>query len=298
MATAVFCLLRLLPGDPVLIILGSEGMIDLEVVEAVRERLGLHQPIWTQYVQWLSELAQLRLGTSLVDDYPVMAELAARFPRTMELMLAAMALAILCGLPAGIIAAMNRNRLADTLISAWSALGISLPVYIVGTLLVLLFGVQLRWLPTAGYVDWAEGAGEHLVKLILPSVTLALSIAATITRMTRSSILDVIGQDYVRTAYGKGLAERTIILRHVLRNGLIPIITVIGIQFGTLIGGAVLVEHIFNWPGLSTLLITAVRRRDYPMVQGVVLIASVLVVLIQMALDVVYAMVDPRIRYD
>ncbi len=295
--TIVFSLVHLLPGDPVMIILGSEHTPDPQVVQAVRTRLGLDQPLQVQYVRWLQGLAQRDLGTSLVDESPVWDTIADRLPRTLELVTVAMLLATCIGVPFGIFAALRWNGLWDRLLSIAAAVGISSPVYVVGSLLALAFGVSLRWLPIAGYASIGDGWIEHLRRLVLPAITLALGPTAIITRMTRSSMLEVLNQDYVRTARAKGLIESVVVTRHMLSNALIPIVTVIGLQMGTLIGGSVLVEYVFNWPGISTLLVTALGRRDYPVVQGVILTSASLFIVFNMVVDMLYGWLDPRVRY-
>ncbi|MFZ5823924.1 MAG: ABC transporter permease [Bacillota bacterium] len=295
--TLIFALIHLLPGDPVLMILGAEQSPDPAVVAAVREKLGLNRPLLTQYVTWIKGIAQLDLGSSLMDGSPVWQTAIERLPRTLELVLAAVAVATILGIPLGVLAALHRNRLADWVVSTLAAMGISTPVYVMGSLAVLIFAVKLRWLPTAGYVAFAEDPGAHVLRMVLPTAVLALGLIATITRTTRSSVLEVLHQDYVRTARAKGVRPQGVIMRHVLRTALIPIVTVIGLQLGTLIGSSVLVEFIFNWPGISTLLVTAIGRRDYPMVQGVILLTSSLFILINMVVDVIYGYLDPRIHY-
>lgn len=295
--TGVFALLHLMPGDPVLIVLGSEQSTpDPEVVEAVRTRLGLDQPLHIQYATWVQGVVQGDLGKSLVDDSSVADRIAHRLPRTMQLVTAGMFLAVIVGLPLGILSALAWNTAWDRLISLFGAAGISLPVYVVGMLLVLAFSVELQWLPAAGYTAPTEDLSGFLEKLALPAIALALSPTAIIARMTRSSMLEVRNQDYIRTARAKGLRDWVVIIRHMLRNALIPIVTVVGLQMGTLIGGTVLVEYVFNWPGISTLLVTSVSRRDYPMVQGVVLVSASLFILINLAVDILYGILDPRIR--
>jgi peptide/nickel transport system permease protein len=293
----VFAMLHLIPGDPALVILGSEHTPPPEVLAAVREKLGLNKPLTLQFVDWFSNLAHLNLSNSLVDNYPVAAEVFSRLPRTLELVVAAIVAGSLVGIPVGIGAALRRNSRADRVLSAAFSLGLALPTYVIGTVLVLIASVQFRLLPGSGYTPVDEGLVRHLTQLVLPTVALAIGLAAIIGRMSRSAILEVTSEDYIRTARAKGLTQRQVIYKHALRNALIPIITVIGIQFGTLIGGTVLVENIFNWPGLSTLLVTAARRRDYPMVQGAVLTAAVLVVCVQMAIDLLYAVANPKLRY-
>jgi peptide/nickel transport system permease protein len=295
--TLVFSLLHILPGDPVLVILGSERTPDPEVLEAVRARLGLDKPLGEQYVNWLADLVQGDLGLSLSNDQPVWDRISARLPRTLELVIGAMLLASTIGVFLGVTAALNWNTPRDSLVNIISAVGMSVPVYVVGTLLVLLFAVQLRWLPNAGYVSAQEDFGEFLRRLTLPMITLSLAPMAIITRTTRSSLLEVRFSDYVRTAYAKGLRSQTVVIRHMLRNAFIPVVTIIGIQMGALLGGTVIVEFIFNWPGLSTLLITSIQRRDYPVVQGIVLVIATLFILINLLVDLLYSWLDPRIRH-
>jgi peptide/nickel transport system permease protein len=296
-ATLVFSFLHLLPGDPVLVILGPERNPTPEVIQSVRAQLGLDKPILFQYVNWLRGIARLDLGNSLANKKPVWQELSDRIPRTIELILVAMSIAITVGIPMGIISALKRGKWIDQIISTMAAFCISVPVYVVGTLLVLFIGVKLDLLPIAGYKPLSAGIWPHLEKLILPSIVLSFGPLATIARMTRSSMLDVLYQNYMITAKSKGLTDSRVLYRHGFRNALIPVITLIGIQIGSLLGGAVLVEYIFNWPGLSTLLVVAINRRDYPMVQGVVLVISFFFVLINLAADLLYSVIDPRIRF-
>jgi peptide/nickel transport system permease protein len=296
--TIVFALLHFLPGDPALTILGAESDPSPEALAAVRERMGLNDPLLVQYAKWVTGLARLDMGNSLVDDSPVWDTVSQRLPRTLQLVSAGMLLATFFGIPLGIVAALTWNSVWDRLLSLFGAVGISLPVYVFGMLLVLFFAVELDWLPVAGYDSPGEDFRGFLEKLTLPAITLSLGPIAIITRVTRSSMLEVRDQEYIKTARAKGLRERTVISRHMLRNALIPVITVIGLQMGTLIGGTVLVEHIFNWPGLSTLLIRAIRRRDYPTVQAVVLVSASLFVLINLFVDILYGFIDPRIRHN
>ena len=296
-ATLVFAFLHLLPGDPVMIILGSERTPSPEVIAAVRAELGLDKPFHVQYFDWMKKLVQLDLGNSLANKKPVWDEVSDRIPRTLELVGFAMLLATLLGIPLGVISSLNRGKWIDQAASTLSAVGISTPVYVVGTLLVLVIGVKLDWLPIAGYKPWSAGAEAHLERLVMPALALSFGPMATITRMTRSAMLDVLNQNYIITARGKGLKKHTILFIHALRNALIPIITLIGIQVGSLIGGSVLVEYIFNWPGLSTLLVTSINRRDYTMVQGVVLVIAAFFVLINLLVDFLYGLLDPRIRF-
>lgn len=294
--TVVFGLLHLLPGDPVLVILGSERTPSPETIEAVRAKLGLDRPLIEQYGNWMSGLFTGNLGSSLANNQPVWDRVMARLPRTIELVFAAMLGASVLGITSGVIAALNWNRPGDRLMSLIAVIGISTPVYVVGTLLVLFFAIQLRWLPNAGYTAPGEDLFEFLRKLILPAVALSFGPLAIIMRTTRSALLEVRFQNYIRTARSKGLRELVVVRRHMLRNALIPVITVIGIQMGSLLGGAVIVEYIFNWPGLSTLLIQSIQRRDYPVVQGIVVVTAALFILINLFMDILYGFIDPRVR--
>ncbi|HXX39875.1 MAG TPA: ABC transporter permease [bacterium] len=295
--TVVFSLLHLLPGDPVLLILGQSTYPDPEAIRAVRTALGLDRPLLVQYGDFLRRLASLDAGRSLYDHLPVGPDLALRFPRTLELIGAATLLAVAAGIPAGIYAANHRNRLQDWIISAVAALGISSPVYVIGTLLMLVFVLWAHWFPSYGYVPFTARPLEHLRSLTLPAVTLAFGIGAVVVRITRSSFLDALGQDSTRTARAKGLQERLVLFRHVLRCALVPVITVVGLQVGNLLGGTVLVEYIYSYPGLSTFLVQAISRRDYPAVQAVLLLISVAFVCLNLLVDLLYAAVDPRVRY-
>lgn len=295
--TIVFSLLHILPGDPVLVILGSERMPEQEVIDAVRERLGLNKPLGEQYITWLTDLAQGDLGNSLSNNEPVWDRISQRLPRTLELVISAMLIAATVGITLGIIAALHWNTPRDSIVSALSAAGMSTPVYVSGTVLVLIFAVQLRWLPNAGYVAINEDFVEFFRRLTLPAIALCVTPMAVITRTMRTSLLEVRFSDYVRTAYAKGLHPRSVIIRHMLKNAFIPVITMIGIQMGALLGGTVIVEYIFNWPGLSTLLITSIQRRDYPVVQGIILVIAALFILINLIVDLFYGWLDPRIRH-
>lgn len=296
--TLVFFLLYLLPGDPVLVILGSEGATDATAVAAVRERLGLDRPLWRQYLGWLSDLARLDLGVSLLDGTPVWRDVSARLPRTLELVGIAVALGTVCGITLGTVAALRRGRFSDWLLVTFTTLGISVPVYVIGSLAIMTFALQLGWLPTSGFRAFSVDPVEHVRRLIMPALTLSVAPTAIITRMMRSSLLEVLRSDYVRTARAKGLAPVRVLVLHAIRTSLIPIVTVVGLQLGTLIGGSVLVEHVFNWPGISSLLVAAIHRRDYGVVQGVIVVTASLFILINLLVDVAYGTLDPRIRHD
>jgi peptide/nickel transport system permease protein len=295
-ATVVFLSLHLVPGDPAELLLSTGGAApDPALVEELREQLGLNRPLWDQYASFLQGLARLDLGRSLVDDVPVIDEIATRLPRTLELILAGTLLAVAIGIPAGSHAARRPGGSFDRVAGWIAALLQAVPVFVLGTLLVLLFAQTLRVMPAGGYVPFAQDPARHLLLLALPAVAIAKGMAATVFRMTRASVLDQLSRDHVRTARAKGLAPRLVQRRHVLRNALIPVTTVLGLQIGSLLGGTVLVEYVFNWPGLSTPLLRAVEGRDYPVVVGIVLTVSALFLLINLVMDLLYALLDPRI---
>ncbi|MGG5812028.1 ABC transporter permease [Falsiroseomonas sp. CW058] len=295
-ATVVFLTLHMVPGDPAELLLSTGGTApDPVAVAELRERLGLDRPILAQYWEFLVRLSQGDLGNSLVDDYPVADEILLRLPRTLELIAAGTLLAVAIALPAATYAAVNAGGAFDRAASAVAAVLQALPVFVLGTLLILVLAQWLRWMPAGGYVPFAQDPGRHLTLLLLPSVAVAKGLAATVFRMARASVLDQLSRDHVRTARAKGLTPRRVLRRHVVRNAMIPVTTVLGLQMGTLLGGTVLVEYVFNWPGLSTPLLRAVEGRDYPMVVGIVLTVSGLFLLINLVMDLLYAVLDPRI---
>lgn len=298
-ATFLFFSIHLLPGDPALLILGGDSAQPTpEQIATVRARLGLERPLLVQYVTWLGRVIRGDLGTSLLDDRSVARDLANRLPRTLQLIVPAMLLAVAAGVPLGVFAARRRGRLADPAASTFALLGFSMPVFVIGMLLVLLFSLALGWLPPTGYVPFGENPREFLRHLILPVLALSAAPMATTMRMTRSSFLEQSSQEYVRTARAKGLTEQSVARRHVLRNALMPVVTVVGLQIGSMFAGAVLVEYIFTWPGLNTLLLNSLSTRDYPIIQGVVLLAAVLFVAVNFVTDLCYAVINPRIRYE
>lgn len=295
-ATFVFSIMFIMPGDPVIMLLGPESNPTPEAIAAMRERLGLDQPMMTQYLRFMTGLLQLDLGTSLQNGYPVISTILDNLPRTMELAFAAVIIGALVGVPLGMLAALNRGKPIDVALTSFSTLGISLPVYVLGAVLVLFFAIELRWLPGSGYMDINRNPTEHFRRLALPAITLGLGLSASVMRMTRSSVLDILDRDFVRTHRAKGLPERRVIWKHVLRNAAIPIVTIIGLQLGNLMGGTVLVEAMFNWPGLSTALVDAIANRNYPVAQGIVLAIAALYIFINLAVEVLYLILDPRIR--
>ena len=292
----VFLLLRLAPGDVVQVLL-AEGGASPELIQARRRALGLDQPLVVQYGRWLSQLIRLDLGTSLATQRPIGPDIARALPRSLELVATALGLGLALGIPAGILAASRRGRREDLIVSFVSMGGLSVPNFVSATLLLLCFGLLLRWFPTAGYVSFWESPATHLRFLVMPTVTLGVTLAAIAARFTRSAMLEVLGQDYIRTAHAKGLAQKYVRYRHALRNAIIPVVTIIGVESGSLLGGTVIVEYVFNWPGMSTLLIQGASRRDYPMVQAVVLAVAGLFLVLNLVVDVINAYIDPRIHY-
>lgn len=295
-ATIIFFLIHLVPGDPALTIVGEEHATP-EKLAAVRAALGLDRPLYVQYATWLARVVRGDLGRSLVTARPVHQDLGLRLPRTFELIAAAVALAVLIGVPLGVVAARYHNSSLDMGASVLALVGVSAPVFVTGTLLVLALSVHWRLLPSSGWMSFAADPAGHVARLLMPAVVLSFGMSAVIMRMTRSSLLEVILQDFIRTARAKGLAERRVLFRHALKNSLIPVVTVIGVQMGNLLGGSVIVEEVFAWPGVSTYLITGVSQRDYPVVQGVVLVICLAFVLINLGVDLLYGFLDPRIKY-
>ena len=296
-ASIVFLGIHLVPGDPAELLLSQGGTTpDAAAVAELRARLGLDLPLAQQYLARMKGLLTLDLGRSIQDDSAVMDSIARRLPRTLELIAAATLMAVLTGIPAGTLAALRRGGLFDRAASALAGLALAVPVFVVGTLMVMLFAQILRWVPAGGYVPFARDPGQHLLLLAMPGFAIGIGLAAVMFRMTRTAVLDVMGRDYVRTARAKGVAPGRVLRAHVVRNALMPIITVLALHIGNLLGGTVLVEYVFNWPGLSGMLVAAVGARDYPEVVGIVLVTSMLFVVINLLVDIAYGLLDPRVR--
>jgi len=293
----VFAVLHLAPGDPAAIMLGAQATKE-DVVRLHRD-LGLDQPLVIQYVRWMGHVAQGDLGRSIPLGRAVLPEVLLRFKATLVLTAGALLIAILLGLAAGIVSAVKQYTWLDRISMGVAVTGVSLPVFWTGIMLILLFALQLRWFPSSGMSSpYGSGVADVLWHLVLPAVTLGTASAAALARLTRSSVLEIIRQDYVRSARAKGLAERAVIARHVLKNAINPIITVLGLQVGFLLGGAILTETVFSWPGLGSMMVRAIQARDYPLVQGGVLLIAATFVLVNLVVDLLYAVFDPRIRYD
>jgi peptide/nickel transport system permease protein len=287
-ATVSFLLMRLIPGDPARVIAGVNA--SPEDVERIRHQLGLDQPVWWQYLTFIGNLFRLDLGTSARTGQPVLDEITSRLPYTVELAVISIAIAVVVGVTLGVVAASRRNSFLDVAISSVAVFGVSMPVFWTGLLLIIVFAVDLRLLPAAGATQPAS--------FVLPSLTLALFSVGFIARQTRGAMLEVLGLDYVRTARAKGAGRGSVLLRHALRNAWLPIITIIGLQFGQLLGGAILTETIYSWPGVGRLLVDSISSRDYATVQGTVFVFAAALIVVNLLTDLVYAYVDPRIRYD
>jgi len=286
-AVVVFLFVHMLPGDPARLAAGQDA--DQETVELVRRDLGLDQPLPQQFVRYFANLMQGDLGTSLRSKRPVTTEIADRFMPTLFLTLTSMVWSVLFGLVIGICSAVWRNRWPDRIGMTLAVSGISFPAFALGMMLMQVFSVSLGWLPTVGASSW-----KHY---ILPSITLGAAVAAVMARFTRASFVEVIQEDFVRTARAKGLSERVVVIKHTLRNAMIPVVTMMGLQFGFLLGGSIVVETLFSWPGLGRLLVDAVTQRDYPVIQGLVLLFSLEFILINLVVDVLYGVINPGIRY-
>jgi len=294
-ATAVFMLLFLAGGDPASVILGPDARP--EQVEDLRVKLGLDQPLHVQVYRWYARLLQGDLGQSIFLNRPVTQAIAERAEPTLILTTLALLVALSIGLPMGILSALRRGQWLDTGAMFVAIGGVSMPTFWLGLNLIFVFGVVLAWLPVAGYESLSKGLWDNLRYMIMPAVTLGMAQGALLARLTRSMMLETLSEDYVRTARAKGLAERRVVAAHALRNAMIPLLTIIGLIFAALMGGAVITEQVFNIPGVGRLLIQAVTRRDYPVVQGVVLVVAGLYVLINLVVDVLYGYLDPRLRY-
>ena len=291
----VFMIIQLVPGDPARVVLGVAA--SEENVAALRERLGLNRPIWEQYGSWLSELAQGDLGNSLVTGQPVLEQILQRLPATLVLATAGLIVGLLIGLPAGIMSALKPHSPLDTTTSILSQIGVSIPDFWLGILLVLLFSLTLGWLPSQGYTPFSQDPVDWFRHLILPALTVGIISGSIQTRFNRSAMLEVLHQDYIRTARAKGLRETLVVNRHALRNALIPIITILGLQLTALLSAVVVVEVVFSWPGLGRLTLEAVLDRDYPLLQGAVFTIATLLALVNLGTDLLYAFIDPRIEY-
>jgi peptide/nickel transport system permease protein len=292
-----FAFIRLIPGDAIAARLGTSTALDPEQLASLRSYFGLDQPLPVQFWTWLTSLLHGDAGYSIRTGRPVLVEIAQRLPATLELTVAAAVIAIAVGVPLGLVSALRPRSRLDVIVRIGGLVALSLPSFWLGTLIIVLFSLYLRWLPnTGGYVEFAQDPLANLGLLLFPAITLGLALAGATMRMTRSAMLDVLGADYVRTATAKGLAPSVVVRRHVLKNGLIVVVTLLGIQVGQLLGGTVVVEEIFSVPGVGRMLLAAIVQRDYALVQGAVLGIAVLFVGVNIVVDLLYGYLDPRIR--
>ena len=293
---AIFAMVRMLPGDASTLAIGADQRITAEQREAIRKSYGLDESQPVQYVKWMKHIVQGDLGKSLRTKRPLTTELKLRLPVTVELTLLAALLGLIPALTVGLLAALKRNSIADYTATVVTLLGISAPSFFIAILLMLLFSYKLKWLPPVGYVKFTEDPLLNLKSMLLPAVSLALPFAAVIMRNTRSAVLEVLGQEHVRVARAKGLSQRSVVVRHVIPNASLPIITIAGIQIAGLLGGTVIIEQIFGLPGLGRYIYDAIANRDYPVVQGVTLVIATIFVIVSVFVDILYAVVDPRLR--
>lgn len=296
-AVIVFALMRAVPGDVVTGLVGLQGNVTPERLEELRRMFGLDLPVHVQFAEWFTAAIRGDLGDSLRTGRSIGGDLALRFPVTLELTVLSLLIALVIAFPIGVLGALHRGRWPDHLGSVFALLGLSIPGFFLGILLILLFSLRLDWLPPAGYVPFIEAPLDNLRHMLLPALSLGLILAAATARIVRSSLLEVLGRDYVRTARSKGLAERVVTSRHALRTALIPVVTVVGLQFGQLLGGAVIIEQVFSLPGVGRYALEGINLRDYPVVQGAVLLIAAAFVVVNLLVDVLYALIDPRVRY-
>jgi peptide/nickel transport system permease protein len=290
----VFTGVRMIPGDPARVLAGTEA--DEAGIDEIREKYGLNAPLPVQYLRWLGLAATGDLGESIRTRTAVTSMIAGKLPITIELTCLSLLVALSIAVPAGVLAAVRRNTVWDVLASGVSLCGVSIPNFWLGIMLILLVSVRFGWLPASGFVPFVEDPVGNLQRMVMPALVLGTGLAAVLMRQTRNAMIEVLSADYVRTARAKGLAQRAVVVRHALRNGLIPVVTILGLQMGALMGGAVVTEQIFVLPGFGRLIVEAVFTRDYPVVQGVVLITAASYVLINLAVDVSYSVLNPRIR--
>jgi peptide/nickel transport system permease protein len=294
-ALTVFLMLRLVPGDPIAILAGDSA--SQEQIDILRKSMGLDDPLPAQFVRWLVAVLGGDLGISIFSRAPVLSLIAERLEPTISLTIVTLLVAVPLAVIAGITAAAKAGSLVDRCVMALSVLGFSVPGFVIGYLLIYVFAVNLKWLPVQGYAHFSEGFWPWLQRLILPSITLGFAYIALISRMTRTAVLDVLSEDYIRTAKAKGVAPRQVLFRHALKNAGVPIVTTIGIGVALLIGGAIITETVFNIPGVGRLVVDAIQKRDYPVIQGVTLLLSAVYVLVNLLIDLSYTLIDPRVRY-
>ncbi len=290
----IFLMIHLIPGDAATAYAGMDATH--EQIEAVREKMGLNKPLYIQYGMWLSRIFQGDLGNSIVSHLPVWNLIMFRLPATIELTISAMIMAVLFSIPAGVIAALRHRKLADRTVSVVTSIGLAVPEYWSGLLAIIVFAVYLHWLPAGGRVEPSEGIIPWLRSLLLPAITLGYPIGCMQARFVRASMIEVMHEQYILVARSKGLKQAVIVFTHALRNSLIPLLTVIGVQLGRMMGGAILVESVYGWPGVGTMVVKSITQRDYALVQAVVLLIVVVFAMLSLATDILYRVIDPRIK--
>ena len=294
-ALFVFLLLRLTPGDPAAILAGDNATP--EQLDRIRTSLGLNEPLYTQFITWIGKLLHGDFGVSLISNVPVITMIGNRIEPTISIALSTIILTVIVAVPLGVVAAWKHDTWVDRFVMALSVIGFSVPVFVIGYVLIQVFAIDLRWLPVQGYRSFARGFGPFFERIALPTLALSFIYIALIARMTRAAMLDVLDEDYIRTARAKGIAEHGVLLRHALRNAAVPVITVIGTGFALLISGVVVTETVFNLPGIGRLTVDAVLARDYPVIQAMILLTSGIYVAVNLLIDLSYTLLDPRIRY-
>jgi peptide/nickel transport system permease protein len=291
---AIFIVLHVIPGDPAQLILGIQATP--ETLRELRHKLGVDLPLPVQYLNWIGELIRGDMGRSITYDVPIASLIISRLQVTIPLAILSILFAVVFSIPLGVYAALHRNRPGDYGVMVFSQIGLAIPAFWAGILLILLFAVELRWFSAGGFKPWADTPWGAFKSLLLPALSLGLIRAAVLARLTRSCMLEVLGEDYIRTARSKGLTEKVVVYKHAFRNALIPVVTIVGLQMGELLAGAIVIENVFNLPGLGRLVFLAIGQRDLPVVQAVSLLIAFLIVLVNFSVDVVYGVIDPRIR--
>jgi peptide/nickel transport system permease protein len=295
----VFLAMRILPGDPIFMIMTSGDMNNttMEQIDVIRHEFGLDRPLVVQYASWFGGVFRGDLGMSIIQRQPVIKEIVRRVPITLNLSILALLIAVVIGIPSGAICALRRGTWIDTVVTILANVGITIPIFWLGVMLIYIFSLQLHWLPVQGYTSPLVDLGKNIRQIIMPVFCMSIFAIASITRQTRSSMLEVMRQDYVRTAWSKGLKERQIVTRHALKNGLIPVVTLMGMSLSHIIGGSVLMETVYNIPGMGRMAVNAVFSHDYPVVQGFILLIAMVVLTVNLIVDISYGWLDPRIRY-
>ncbi|MAE08693.1 MAG: peptide ABC transporter [Bacteroidetes bacterium] len=291
----IFSLIRLIPGNPALILAGPDALP--EQIEALTSELGLDKPIIIQYFIWISNVLMGDFGSSIINGYPVFKLIGIKFIATLELAISGLIISILISFPLGILSAIKRNGFIEKITTIFVALGQAIPTFWLGILLVLVFSIKLRWLPPSGRIEFSQNPEIAFKLILLPAFTLGVYTASVLTRFLKTSVLEILNSDYVMTARAKGLSEWTVIIRHVIKNALIPFVTVLGLQFGAFLGGSVVTESIFDWPGLGRLMLQSIHTRDYPVLQGTILVVVFGFVIVNLLIDLLYSFLDPKIRY-